>query len=493
MFFQSAIERAARETEFARCVADVSAVFFNGFANHGFFHALEIVVVEVDIIARGRFGDAEWKIGRSQRAAFVHDHGPFNGVLQFADVARPVVIFQVLKGGGLNGDSGFVVFLTVRFEKPGDEQGNVLEAVAQRREVDFNRVDAIQEVLAKIATGDHVVDGHVGGANQARVDGDGPVVAQSGHGAVFERGEQLGLERRRQVADFIQKKRAARRDFKTPRAVFFRVGKGAFLVPEKFAFKKAFGYRAEIDADKRFGCAGRSAVQGAGNDIFAGAVFAQDEHIGFGRPHLLDGVEHRAHGGRGADQAGELTVEVRVELFALCPQPIHFASGLAQPRSRRERGEQFLVLPRLEHEIGRAFFDGLHRGFNAAVRRDENDHRRGIDVENATQPVKPLFARRGVSRKVHVEQDRVIALVLQQVGDLVGIGFGIHASGVLFQKQPRGQQNIAVVIDDENFVEGFHNGLRYASVPLHKPSYISGSGSISTTSPSRITTTPVPV
>ena len=61
--------------------------------------------------------------------------------------------------------------------------------------MEFNRIDAIQEVLTKSAAGDHVVNGHVGGTDQAHVNGDSPVVAQSGHGAVFERGEQFGLER----------------------------------------------------------------------------------------------------------------------------------------------------------------------------------------------------------------------------------------------------------------------------------------------------------
>ena len=56
-----------------------------------------------------------------------------------------------------------------------DQQRNVFLSIPQGRQLNFNRIDAIQQILPEFIFGDHLVDGHVGGAYQADIDIPGSV------------------------------------------------------------------------------------------------------------------------------------------------------------------------------------------------------------------------------------------------------------------------------------------------------------------------------
>ena len=141
-----------------------------------------------------------------------------------------------------------------------------------------------------------------------------------------------------------------------------------------------------------------------------------------------------------------------VELLLARAKPNDVEARPAQPGSRGQCGQQFLVLPGLEDEVRRTFSDGLHGRLDVAERRDQDDHGGRIDLQNPPQPVKPFPPRGGVPGKVHIQEDHVVGVVLQQFGNAVGIGFGIHPPGVLLQKELCGQKHVAVVVDNENFI-----------------------------------------
>src|SRR5438552_4747500 len=91
-----------------------------------------------------------------------------------------------------------------------DEIWNVVAAFAQRRQGNADDVEAIIEVLAKSAGVHFLGQVFVGGGDDARLHGNRLVGADRQDFLLFDGAEQLGLRRQGQLADFIEKDRAAR-------------------------------------------------------------------------------------------------------------------------------------------------------------------------------------------------------------------------------------------------------------------------------------------
>ena len=142
----------------------------------------------------------------------------------------------------------------------------------------------------------------VGGGEHAHVDAPGLRGADPLQFAGFKHAQQLGLLAQGNVGDFIEEERAAVGQFEAADAVGARIGECAFDVAEYLAFEGAFRQPAGIDGHQRHARARRSGVQQLGDDLFAGAVFAGDEHVGVGGANLGDQLQHRLHRGRAGDK-----------------------------------------------------------------------------------------------------------------------------------------------------------------------------------------------
>ena len=83
---------------------------------------------------------------------------------------------------------------------------------------------------------------------------------------------------------------------------------------EEFTFKERLGDGAHIDGDEDLVGTVRGAVQGAGHQLFARTVFAQDKHVDVGLGDLVDGLEDALHRRSGpADEVLKAVVEVGAE------------------------------------------------------------------------------------------------------------------------------------------------------------------------------------
>ena len=80
------------------------------------------------------------------------------------------------------------------------------------------------------------------------------------------------------------------------------VGEGALHMAEQLAFEQILGDRAEIDRDQDLVGAARAAVELARDQLLAGAVLAEDEDVGLGRPGALDQRPDPRHRRRIAEQ-----------------------------------------------------------------------------------------------------------------------------------------------------------------------------------------------
>ena len=80
----------------------------------------------------------------------------------------------------------------------------------------------------------------VGRRDQTNIDANRSIRAEPLHFSLLDCPQQFGLKRRRQLADFVEKERAAMSNLEFSRAVAHRSRKCAFYMAEKFALENGF-------------------------------------------------------------------------------------------------------------------------------------------------------------------------------------------------------------------------------------------------------------
>ena len=98
-------------------------------------------------------------------------------------------------------------FLAETFERVKCQRRNVVLARSQRRQLNWKDVDAVIQVIPKIAVGYHRFKIPVGGTDQANVDGLRARVTDCLEFALLDKPEELGLRRHGNVANLIQEQR----------------------------------------------------------------------------------------------------------------------------------------------------------------------------------------------------------------------------------------------------------------------------------------------
>src|SRR4051812_3582661 len=101
---------------------------------------------------------AETEVGGPDGLALGHKDGALDGVVELTYIAGPRVAEQGLHGAFVEAGQRLAVMLRMLPQKVGGEQRDVLAAVAQRREADFDRVEAEEQVLSKSLFGDGGVE-----------------------------------------------------------------------------------------------------------------------------------------------------------------------------------------------------------------------------------------------------------------------------------------------------------------------------------------------
>ena len=98
------------------------------------------------------------------------------------------------------------------------EFDHVFGALAKRRQLDPDHVEPEVEVLAKRTAAHLRLEIHVRGGHEPRVGAQGLGAADAVELLVLEHAQQLGLDRRRELADLVEEQRAATRLLEAPRA-----------------------------------------------------------------------------------------------------------------------------------------------------------------------------------------------------------------------------------------------------------------------------------
>ena len=94
-----------------------------------------------------------------------------------------------------------------------DQQRNVFLALTQRGQFDMEYVQPVEKVGPERALFDHVFEVLVGGGHASEIDFDDLIPADAGDLALLQYAQQIGLRLQADVADLVEKNRAAFGDF----------------------------------------------------------------------------------------------------------------------------------------------------------------------------------------------------------------------------------------------------------------------------------------
>src|SRR5216683_2401079 len=219
------------------------------------------------------------------------------------------------------------------------QRGNVFAAIAQRRQLKVNDVEAVIEIFSEAAFADKGEEVHVGGGDDADVDFNLLSAAEAHEFALLNDAEKLGLRFRTDGGDFVEEDRALIGDFEKAFFGSHGAGERTLDVTEKLRLEEIDRDGAGVNGDERFVRTGRGGVDGLGDEFLPSATLPADEHGG--------------------------------------------ARG-------RDLGDELVVGPRLGDVIHGAAFEGGTSHIDGAVSGDEHNGKMGIAAADFLQQIQAV-------------------------------------------------------------------------------------------------------
>ena len=250
------------------------------------------------------------------------------------------------------------------------QQRNVLLPVPERRHEDRNHVEAEVEILAEAPAPDFRLQILVGGREDAGIDFDPRRSADRLHRLFLQDAQHLGLRLQAHVADLVEEDRAAVGDLELAAPIGDGAGERAAHVAEQLAFDQLFRNGGAVDLDEGRAPAPAQRVDRPRDQLFAGAVFAVNQHAAVGRRGHGDLLAELPHGIALANH-GLVSIDLRAQGAVL-----RFERAL--PEGVADDQHRPVVLKRLFEKVERAELDAAHGGLDVAVTRDQHDL--GIDL-----------------------------------------------------------------------------------------------------------------
>ena len=130
---------------------------------------------------------------------------------------------------------------------------DVAAALAERRKIDDDGVEAVEQVAAELAARRTLLDRGIGGGDDLDVDRPVARAADGADHAVLERLQELCLLEQRQLADFVEEQRAAVGRLEQADLLLARAGEGAALMAEELGLDQLLGQGCAVDGDEGLG------------------------------------------------------------------------------------------------------------------------------------------------------------------------------------------------------------------------------------------------
>src|SRR5580704_6774525 len=140
-----------------------------------------------------------------QNAARGQNYGTLDHVFQFSNVSRPPVFSQGFHGSGWDRINRFVHLLRSLPDEMLHEQRNVIRALAQGRNRDWENIQAVIKIAAKLLLQNHLFQIAMGRGHNPNVNFFRPRTAQPLELALLQDAKELGLQLQWDITDLIQK------------------------------------------------------------------------------------------------------------------------------------------------------------------------------------------------------------------------------------------------------------------------------------------------
>ena len=278
---------------------------------------------------------------------------------------------------------------------------DVIPTLAERRDVDRNDVQTVEEVLAEQPFLDSELEWPIRGRDDAQVHLDVTRAADAPEHALLEDPQELRLAVERHLAHFVQEERPPVGELHEPLLGGFRVGEGAFLVTEQLTLEERLRDRRAVDFHEGKVPPRALVVQAARHELLTGPAVAQNQdRLRLAPRDLADQVAETT-GGFGV--ADDLVDSVLLLLEPVQPPDLAFRPDLVEGASDGKL-ELFDVLEGLLEVIGRADLDGLHCALDLAEARDDDHSDLGVAGPQRPEDVHAVHVR-----EAEVEEDEVWA------------------------------------------------------------------------------------
>src|SRR6185436_16391883 len=161
------------------------------------------------------------------------------------------------------------------------KQRDVIPALTKRRNLHAHYVQPVVKVLTKLPCRDQPFHRGVGSRDHADIHLARTVLPQPSHLALLEYAQESRLESERRVGDFIQENRPPVRRLNQPDSILVRAGKRSAPRAEQFCFKQWLWQGPAVDRHEGTSRPTPVQVNGAGDDLLAGAAFARQQNSAF--------------------------------------------------------------------------------------------------------------------------------------------------------------------------------------------------------------------
>ena len=387
-----------------------------------------------------RLVDDADQVGLADDVVAGQDRRPLDDVFQLAHIARPVVIDQRAHRALGNLGDLLAELGADRLEEVIGQRRDVVLALAQRRDMDREDIDSVKEVVAETAVGDHALEVLIGRGDQPEIGGQRLGVTDRAVFALLQHAQHLGLNAEREVADLVEEQAAAVGDLEHAFLAGHRAGEGALDVAEQLALQQVLAQRIAVHRDERFVLAQAVVVDGARDQLLAGAAFAGEQHRRIGRRALRHQPVDRLHLRARSDDVlepvfrGHLALEIDIFLQELPPfeRALHYQL-------------EFVRFERLGDVIEGAELHRLYRRVDLRQAGDHNDVDIGMALLDPAQHFQPADVRHH-----DVEDQDVVTVLLDLLQCFAAVVGGLDLVVVAVQDAQAAPDDDLLIVNDQN-------------------------------------------
>ena len=173
-----------------------------------------------------------------------------------------------------------------------DEQRDVIDALAQRRQQDGDDVEPIVEVVAELPFLHHLLEVAVRRGDDAHIDMHRLLAAYAVELLLLEHAQQLDLHVLVHLRDLIEEDRAVVRELELAELALHSPRERPLLVAEELGLQEGGRDRTAVHADEGAAATGARVVDALRDDLLARAALPADQHRRGARRRLRGEREH---------------------------------------------------------------------------------------------------------------------------------------------------------------------------------------------------------